>query len=172
MVRGRTCFEARDSAGVKHQCDMFAWRFAADNSICVETTKRLYYLQPSPLVAIDSWIQSLVHASHAFRRDVASTSAQLVTLAGTRAWRVSAALESSTLWPSAPPRDRAVCGGVGSLLLLWPVAGGCGDVDLLVPVDSRGRVHARATRSYHCPRSRLGCEGSGAVDPVQHREDR
>ena len=101
--------------------------FAADNSICVETTKRLYYLQPSPLVAIDSWIQSLVHASHAFRRNVASTSAQLVTLAGTRARRVSAALESPTLWPSAPPRDRAVCGGVGSLLLLlllpvWVVA--------------------------------------------------
>ena len=105
---------------------MFAWRFAADNSICVETTKRLYYLQPSPLVAIDSWIQSLVHASHAFRRDVASTSAQLVTLAGTRARRVSAALESPTLCPSAPPCDRAVCGGVGSLLLLllpvWAVA--------------------------------------------------
>lgn len=50
--------------------------------MCVETTKRLYYLSPSPVKDVDQWIQSLYHASHAFRREVASTGAQLLTLAG------------------------------------------------------------------------------------------
>ena len=50
--------------------------------MCVETTKRLYYLSPSPVKDVDQWIQSLYHASHAFRREVATTGAQLLTLAG------------------------------------------------------------------------------------------